>query len=116
MLAWFSGNISPNHKRSVAIPVAASIPNIPNVLSGQIHLATNAPRHIFGNAVSLGLEFVVLKGRMPRMRGRYLRVKSKEAMNGWNIRKSIICVDSITMSNDTAVVEGDAVDVIGRYC
>jgi len=58
MLAWFSGNISPDYKRSVAIPVAASIANISGVLSGQIYPATDAPRYIPGNAVSLGLEFV----------------------------------------------------------
>ncbi|KAF7560977.1 hypothetical protein G7046_g3181 [Stylonectria norvegica] len=62
MLAWFSSNISPDHKRSVSIPVAASIANISGVLSGQIYPLTDAPRYISGNAVSLGLEFVALLG------------------------------------------------------
>lgn len=62
MLAWFSSNVSPDHKRSVGLPVAASIANVSGVLSGQIYPITDAPRYISGNAVSLGLEFVALVG------------------------------------------------------
>lgn len=62
MLAWFSSNISPDHKRSVGLPVAASIANISGVLSGQIYPRGDAPRYISGNSVSLGLEFVALMG------------------------------------------------------
>lgn len=62
MLAWFSTNVSPDHKRSVGLPLAASIANISGVLSGQIYPVTDAPRYISGNAVSLGLEFVALCG------------------------------------------------------
>ena len=62
MLAWFSTNISPDFKRSVALPLAASIANVSGVLSGQIYPAKDSPRYISGNAVSLGLEFVALTG------------------------------------------------------
>jgi hypothetical protein len=62
MLAWFSTNISPDFKRSVALPLAASIANVSGVLSGQIYPAKDSPRYIPGNAVSLGLEFVALIG------------------------------------------------------
>ncbi|CAM1508102.1 Fc.00g049500.m01.CDS01 [Cosmosporella sp. VM-42] len=62
MLAWFSTNVSPDHKRSVGLPLAASIANVSGVLSGQIYPLTDAPRYISGNAVSLGLEFVALIG------------------------------------------------------
>ena len=33
----------------------------------------------------------------------------------WNVGKGTLCVDSITMTDDRAVVEGDAVDMIGRH-
>lgn len=62
MLAWFSTNIAPDYKRSVALPIAASIANVSGVLSGQIYPAKDGPRYISGNAVSLGLEFVALIG------------------------------------------------------
>lgn len=62
MLAWFSSNTSPDHKRSVALPVAASIANISGVLSGQIYPIGDAPRYTPGNSISLGLEFVALLG------------------------------------------------------
>ncbi|KAL9567477.1 hypothetical protein ACKAV7_008427 [Fusarium commune] len=62
MLAWFSTNISPDAKRSVGLPIAASIANISGVLSGQIYPLDDAPRYISGNAVSLGLEAVALTG------------------------------------------------------
>lgn len=60
MLAWFSSNVSPDPKRSVGLPVAASIANVSGVLSGQIYPLRTAPRYISGNAVSLGLEAVAL--------------------------------------------------------
>uniref|UniRef100_A0A8H7K3H3 Major facilitator superfamily (MFS) profile domain-containing protein n=1 Tax=Bionectria ochroleuca TaxID=29856 RepID=A0A8H7K3H3_BIOOC len=62
MLAWFSTNVSPDAKRSVGLPIAASIANISGVLSGQIYPPSDAPRYISGNAVSLGLEAVALTG------------------------------------------------------
>ncbi|RFU74610.1 high-affinity nicotinic acid transporter [Trichoderma arundinaceum] len=62
MLSWFSSNVSPDHKRSVGLAIAASIANVSGVLSGQIYPPGDAPRYISGNAVSLGLEFVSLVG------------------------------------------------------
>ncbi|KIY02621.1 uncharacterized protein Z520_01086 [Fonsecaea multimorphosa CBS 102226] len=62
MLTWITSNLAPDYKRSIGIPLAASIANISGVLSGQIYPATDAPRYISGNAVSLGLEFVALCG------------------------------------------------------
>lgn len=62
MLAWFSTNVSPDHKRSVGLAIVASIANVSGVLSGQIYPPADAPRYIPGNAVSLGLECVSLIG------------------------------------------------------
>lgn len=62
MLTWISSNLAPDFKRSVGIPLAATIANISGVLSGQIYPATDSPRYISGNAVSLGLEAVALGG------------------------------------------------------
>ncbi|KAK5034538.1 hypothetical protein LTS07_003459 [Exophiala sideris] len=62
MLTWVSSNLAPDFKRSVGIPLVATIANISGVLSGQIYPTTDSPRYISGNAVSLGLEFVALCG------------------------------------------------------
>jgi hypothetical protein len=62
MLAWLSNNLSPDYKRSVGIPLAASIANISGVISGQIYPPADAPRYVRGNVISLGLEFVALAG------------------------------------------------------
>ncbi|KEF52808.1 uncharacterized protein A1O9_11225 [Exophiala aquamarina CBS 119918] len=62
MLTWISSNLAPDYKRSVGIPLAATIANVSGILSGQIYPATDAPRYVSGNAVSLGLEFVAFCG------------------------------------------------------
>lgn len=62
IVSWFSSNVSPDHKRSVGLGVAASLANISGVLSGQIYPTTDAPRYISGNAISLELECVALLG------------------------------------------------------
>ncbi|OJD19826.1 hypothetical protein AJ78_00185 [Emergomyces pasteurianus Ep9510] len=60
--SWVSSNSAPDLKRSVAIPLAATIANVSGVLSGQICPPIDAPRYMPGNAISLGLEFVALLG------------------------------------------------------
>ena len=62
MLTWVTSNLAPDYKRSVGVPFAATIANISGILSGQIYPATDGPRYISGNGVSLGLEFVAFCG------------------------------------------------------
>ncbi|KAM3506363.1 hypothetical protein MY10362_002422 [Beauveria mimosiformis] len=62
MLVWFANNIASDHKRSVALPLAASIANISGVLSGQIYPREDGPRYIMGNSIALGSEFIALLG------------------------------------------------------
>ncbi|KAK5055421.1 hypothetical protein LTR84_013171 [Exophiala bonariae] len=62
MLTWISSNLAPDYKRSVGVPLAATIANVSGILSGQIYPATDAPRYVSGNAVSLGLEAVAFCG------------------------------------------------------
>lgn len=62
MLTWMTSNLAPDYKRSVGVPFAATIANISGILSGQIYPATDGPRYVSGNAVSLGLEFVAFCG------------------------------------------------------
>lgn len=62
MLTWITSNVAPDYKRSIAIPLAATIANVSGILSGQIYPTADAPRYINGNAVSLGLECVAFCG------------------------------------------------------
>ncbi|KAM3515538.1 hypothetical protein MY11210_000911 [Beauveria gryllotalpidicola] len=62
MLVWFANNIASDHKRSVALPLAASIANISGVLSGQIYPREDGPRYIMGNSIALGSEALALLG------------------------------------------------------
>ncbi|KEY64541.1 hypothetical protein S7711_03607 [Stachybotrys chartarum IBT 7711] len=58
MMTWVATSLVPDYKRSVGLPIFASIGNCSGLVSGQLYPASHAPRYIMGNSVSVGLEFV----------------------------------------------------------
>lgn len=62
LLTWISINVSPDYKRSVSLPVFASIANISGVLASNIYPSTGSPRYVIGNAVSLSCEVLAILG------------------------------------------------------
>jgi hypothetical protein len=62
LLTWVSINLSPDYKRSVGIPIFASLANISGILSSNIYPASDSPRYIIGNAVSLSCEVLAFTG------------------------------------------------------
>ncbi len=62
LLTWVSNNLKPDYKRSVGIPLFASLANISGLISSQIYPATDGPRYVIGNAVSLGMETLAMAG------------------------------------------------------
>lgn len=55
-MCWVSNTLAPDDKRSVGIPLFASLANISGVVASQIYPATDGPRYLMGNAVSLAME------------------------------------------------------------
>ncbi|KFY79984.1 hypothetical protein V499_01090 [Pseudogymnoascus sp. VKM F-103] len=55
VLTWISINLALDYKRSVSIPIFVSVANVSGVLSSNIYPATDAPRYIIRNSVSLAL-------------------------------------------------------------
>jgi hypothetical protein len=62
ILTWVANNLQNEHVRSVGIPLLISIANISGVASSQIYPASDKPRYIMGNSVSLGMEVIALIG------------------------------------------------------
>jgi len=62
LLTWVSNNLKPDYKRSVGVPLFASLANISGLVSSQIYPATDGPRYIMGNSVSLGMETIACVG------------------------------------------------------
>ncbi|KAJ9639170.1 hypothetical protein H2204_003780 [Knufia peltigerae] len=62
LLTWVSNNLKPDYKRSVGIPLFASLANISGLISSQIYPSSDGPRYIMGNAVSLGMETAAMFG------------------------------------------------------
>ncbi|KIX92931.1 uncharacterized protein Z520_11407 [Fonsecaea multimorphosa CBS 102226] len=56
VITWVSNNISPEHKRSVAIPLFFSLANSAGLVASQIYPSRDGPRYVMGNSVSLGVE------------------------------------------------------------
>jgi MFS family permease len=54
-ITWIGSNTKGRYKRAVAIGMNQTLGNAGGVLSGQIYLATQAPRYIEGQAVSLSM-------------------------------------------------------------
>lgn len=73
MMTWVATNLVPDYKRSVGLPIFASIGNCSGFVAGQLYPSSQAPRYVMGNAVSAGLEviaavFVVLTWLLLRRR------------------------------------------------
>lgn len=62
LLTWVSNNLTPDYKRSVGVPLFASLGNISGVVSSNIYPATGGPRYVPGNAVSAGMEALAVVG------------------------------------------------------
>jgi hypothetical protein len=62
ILTWVTNNLQNEHVRSVGIPLLISIANISGVASSQIYPASDKPRYIMGNSVSLGMKIIALIG------------------------------------------------------
>lgn len=52
----------PSYKRSVAISLVISVGNASGLAASQIYPASDGPRYIMGNAISLGAESLSLIG------------------------------------------------------
>lgn len=64
LLTWVANNLAPDYKRSVGIPLSASLANISGTISSQIYPSSDAPRYLKGNAISLAMEAVACGGVM----------------------------------------------------
>lgn len=62
IMTWVSNNLAPDYKRSVGIPLFASLANISGVVSSQIYPSSDGPRFLVGNAVSLAMETIACAG------------------------------------------------------
>ncbi|EXJ85307.1 hypothetical protein A1O3_05982 [Capronia epimyces CBS 606.96] len=62
LYTWLANNLKPDYKRSVGIPLFASLSNISGTVSSQIYPSADGPRYIMGSAVSMGMEVVALMG------------------------------------------------------
>ncbi|KAH8898791.1 MFS general substrate transporter [Thozetella sp. PMI_491] len=62
MLTWITNNLAPDYKRSVGMPLFASLGNISGVVASQIYPSSDSPRYLKGNAVSLACEAVACLG------------------------------------------------------
>ncbi|KAH8700227.1 major facilitator superfamily domain-containing protein [Talaromyces proteolyticus] len=62
LYTWIANNLKPDYKRSVGIPLFASLSNVSGTISSQIYPSTDAPRYILGNAISLTMEVVAMTG------------------------------------------------------
>ena len=62
LLTWVANNLAPDYKRSVGIPLFASLANISGTISSQIYPSTDAPRYLKGNAISLAMEAMACGG------------------------------------------------------
>lgn len=60
MVTWVAINLTPDHKRSVALPVFYSIGNLSGLVSSQLYPTSQGPRYIMGNSISVGLEAVAM--------------------------------------------------------
>ncbi|KAF2172747.1 hypothetical protein M409DRAFT_62457 [Zasmidium cellare ATCC 36951] len=76
LTTWVSNNITPDYKRSAALPLFVCLANISGIVASQIYPASDAPRYITDNATSLapeslscvgvGLLWLLLKRRNQR--------------------------------------------------
>ncbi|KAH6695586.1 high-affinity nicotinic acid transporter [Plectosphaerella plurivora] len=60
MMSWVATSLVPDYKRSVGLPIFASIGNCSGLVSGQLYPAKQGPRYIMGNSISAGLEVIAV--------------------------------------------------------
>lgn len=60
MMTWIATSLAPDYKRSIGLPIFASIGNMSGLVSGQLYPSSEAPRYIKGNSISAGLEVVAV--------------------------------------------------------
>ncbi|EOD50897.1 putative high-affinity nicotinic acid transporter protein [Neofusicoccum parvum UCRNP2] len=60
VMSWVSNNLSPDYKRSVGIPLFASLANISGLIASQIYPSSDGPRYVTGNAISMSTEVVAM--------------------------------------------------------
>ncbi|GME24137.1 hypothetical protein AJ79_05737 [Neofusicoccum parvum] len=60
VMSWVSNNLSPDYKRSVGIPLFASLANISGLIASQIYPSPDGPRYVTGNAISMSTEVVAM--------------------------------------------------------
>ncbi|EEY15295.1 high-affinity nicotinic acid transporter [Verticillium alfalfae VaMs.102] len=58
MMTWVATNLVPDYKRSVGLPIFASIGNCSGLVAGQLYPKSQSPRYVVGNSISAGLEAV----------------------------------------------------------
>lgn len=58
MMTWVATNLVPDYKRSVGLPIFASIGNCSGLVAGQLYPRSQSPGYIMGNSVSAGLEAI----------------------------------------------------------
>lgn len=58
MMTWVATSIVPDYKRSVGLPIFASIGNCSGIVSGQLYPPSQGPRYVMGNSISAGLEVI----------------------------------------------------------
>lgn len=58
MMTWVATNLVPDYKRSVGLPIFASLGNCSGLVAGQLYPRSQSPRYIMGNSISAGLEAI----------------------------------------------------------
>jgi predicted MFS family arabinose efflux permease len=84
LLTWVSNNLAPDDKRSVGIPLFASLANISGAVASQIYPSSDGPRYVKGNSISLGMEAFACGGILAiwLMLARRDKVKAKLEAEG----------------------------------
>jgi hypothetical protein len=80
LLTWVSNNITPDSKRSAAIPWFTCIGNISGVAASQVYPTFTAPRYIMGNAISMAMEVSAILGAGVIWFILYKRTQEKERL------------------------------------
>lgn len=83
-LTWISINLSPEYKRSIAIPFVLTITNCSGMVGSQIYITRDAPRYVMGNVVSMCCEIaaLILVGALYLTLRRRNAAKNKSRMEG----------------------------------
>lgn len=63
-ITWIGGNTKGRYKRAVAIGMNQTLGNAGGVLAGQIYIASEVPRYVTGQAVSLSMICMAIVGTL----------------------------------------------------